>query len=298
MVQAPRKRDDKFAERRAELQQAIATYCRKGVYETPEPQRPRNLFEALFGIEPTRPMLPPSMPELDTPLEPLEQRTARWGSGRPVCVRACDGYFFPLPTSSGGREGAEEMCQALCPASETKLFYMGGSGEIENAAGRDEAYADLPNAGRYLKTFDATCGCRKKGESWASTLAEAEEMLVRRKGDLIVSAAKAEELSRPRETKKEREKRLAAEKALAERNANVEKEEAALGAAAPTAGKESAGIGPQRIGGGGVIGIDEGKTQKVTSATGETRTVRFVAPAITPQDGSARPDPQSTSSTR
>ena len=48
------------------------------------------------------------------------------------------------------------------------------------------------------KAFDEACACKKQGESWAVVLRKAESMLEQRKGDMIVTAEKAEELSRPK----------------------------------------------------------------------------------------------------
>lgn len=297
------------AQRRAQLQAAIDANCRPGVYQTPEPTRPRGFFEALFGLPERQPERPTYLPELDgQPVEPEKPRTATWGSGRPVCVRTCDGFFFPLASSNGGGEGADDMCQALCPASETNVFYMGGSGEIEAAAGRNGPYMSLANANKYTRSFDPTCTCRKPGESWASALAEAEQMLAQRKGDVIVTQQRADELSRPREARKtEREKTELdkAEREKAERKRTPEtraneaiaataQEPSASTASTPTSGQESAGIGPQAIAGSGTVGTEQGQTRKLTTADGETRTVRIVAPALTPQAGGNRPVGQVT----
>jgi hypothetical protein len=289
--------------RRNELVAAINTYCRPGVFQTPQPvvaqpARPRGFFEALFGLPEQR--YEPEHPAMPDPLFDDQPKTPVWGSGRPVCVRLCDGFFFPLHNAAGGREGADEMCQALCPATETRVFYMGGNGEIESAVGRTGPYSSLPNAGRYTRSFDPTCGCRKQGQSWASALAEAEEILGRRKGDLIVSAAKAEELSRPRETRetrraaearrkqdeKKRQEAAAAAPASPEAKVNeaiaaTSPEAAAMIAA--TAGQASAGIGPQAIATPNTVSVDQGKTLTMTGPEGEQRKVRIVAPALTPQ---------------
>ena len=167
------------SQRRAQLQAAIDANCRAGIYQTPEPTRPRGFFEALFGLPEQRPQMPSARPELDSNQDQEKPQTATWGAGRAVCVRTCDGFFFPLANSSGGRESADDMCQALCPAAETNVFYMGGSGEIESAMGRTGPYTNLANASKYTRSFDAACTCRRPGESWSSALAEAEQMLER-----------------------------------------------------------------------------------------------------------------------
>ncbi len=182
---------------------------------------------------------------------------------------------------------------------------MGGNGEIESAAGAPAPIPRCPTPPATTRSYDPTCGCRKPGQSWASALADAETWLDRRKGDMIVSAAKAEELSKPRETREtrraqeraaEQRKKLEAQQAAAtsaEARVNVviaNPEAAALIAA--TEGKESAGIGPQNIPTTGTVSTSQGKTMTVTTADGEQRKVRLVAPAltITPQAGDNRPD--------
>ncbi len=287
--------------RRRALMAAIEDNCRPGVYRTDpvpvQPAQPRTLFEALFGV-PERPVQP-GQPGLDGSLldiEAQEKREPSWGSGRPVCVRTCDGFFFPLATSPGGRDGQPDMCQALCPAAETEVFYMAGDGNIENATRRGGgSYAALANAGKYLRQFDASCTCRKQGQSWAAALAEAEDMLDRRRGDVIVTEQRAAEMSRPRvdrtteqRTRRE-EERLRRQQAIAPvaPASDVAAEAAAAraldaaGRNAPTASTESAGIGPSNLGT-GLVNANQGERREVTNSLGEKRTVRIVAPQITP----------------
>jgi hypothetical protein len=286
--------------RRQALIGAINDNCRAGVYRTEPiaPQQPRTLFEALFGV-PDRPAPPRGMPGLDEgPVDPIldESREPSWGSGRPVCVRTCDGFFWPLANSPGGREGQEEMCRALCPAAETEVFYMQGDGNIENATRRGGgSYAGLANAGRYLKQFDASCSCRRQGQSWAQALADAEVMLERRRGDVIVTEQRAEELSRARTAQPtaasrreaQRRQQAAAETAptapasIVAADAAAARALEAAGRSAPTAGTDSSGIGPSNLGS-GLVSANQGERREIVSSSGEKRTVRIVAPALTP----------------
>jgi hypothetical protein len=101
---------------------------------------------------------------------PRVESRIRGISGKAVCVRLCDGFYFPLDLrSSSVREDGEAACQMLCPASDTKVFIK--PGEIENARSLEgENYTALPNALRYRKTYDATCYCRQQGETFSSQL--------------------------------------------------------------------------------------------------------------------------------
>ena len=116
-------------------------------------------------------------------------------------MRTCDGGFFPLGISARrGKDNLVEMCQALCPGTETQVFTRNPDADIKTAASLDgKPYADLPNALKFEKSFSAACTCRQAGKSWAETLADAEEVLgATRKGDIVVTKEKSDELSRPK----------------------------------------------------------------------------------------------------
>jgi hypothetical protein len=60
------------------------------------------------------------------------------------------------------------------------------------------AYASLANAFKFQKAFVPNCSCKPADKSWAQSLARAESMLVRHKGDIFVTPMQAEALSRPK----------------------------------------------------------------------------------------------------
>ncbi|MET0605607.1 MAG: DUF2865 domain-containing protein [Beijerinckiaceae bacterium] len=108
--------------------------------------------------------------------------------GRAMCVRTCDGFYFPLTNSPNGREGADDMCQALCPAAETRAFYLDQGGGVDHAVNNQgQRYATLRNAYRFRREISTTCGCRKPGETWSKTLQGAEEMIQPAPGDVVVT---------------------------------------------------------------------------------------------------------------
>ena len=257
---------------------------------------PRGFFESLFGGPRTRP--PMSEPQQLPPLPEGEEQLAL-GGRRLVCVRTCDGFFFPLAV--GGRDTADEMCQALCPGAETTAFAAPGSDDALRRAIslRGKPYAALPNAFRYLKNFDGACSCKKEGESWAQLLSRAEGMIEQKRGDIIVTAQKSDEMSRPKAAPSPAGKPPAPEKkpeaakpAEAPKPANdaaESKEAAEQGAAAPTASKESSGIGPQSIEDSKVVGKTEGPKENLTAKDGTKRTIRVIAPNIIPVPGRTNP---------
>ena len=160
--------------------------------------RSRGFFESLFGGEERREPLPQLPPKTDA--DAVDDEPARGGS-QAVCVRTCDGGFFPLGISARrGKENLVEMCQALCPGAETEVFTRRPDADIKTAASLDgKSYTELPNALKFEKSFVPTCTCRQPGKTWAETLANAEEVLgATRKGDVVVTKEKSDEMSRPR----------------------------------------------------------------------------------------------------
>ncbi|GBU18385.1 MULTISPECIES: DUF2865 domain-containing protein [Methylobacterium] len=123
------------------------------------------------------------------------------GGAQVICVRTCDGAYFPMPNLPEGRSGADEMCHALCPGTEAAAYSMPhGDGALKQAAAvkGNRSYASLANAFKFQKTFVPNCSCKKEGQTWAQSLVKAESMLVRHKGDIFVTPLQAEALSRPK----------------------------------------------------------------------------------------------------
>lgn len=126
-----------------------------------------------------------------------------YASGGPqvICVRTCDGGYFPLRNLPEGRGGADEMCQALCPGTEATAYSMPNGDEALRQAASikgSHAYVSLANAFRFRKAFVPNCSCKPDGKTWLQSLARAESMLVRHKGDIFVTPMQAEALSRPK----------------------------------------------------------------------------------------------------
>ena len=85
------------------------------------------------------------------------------GNYRTLCVRMCDGYYWPVryAASPNRFDYDEQVCQAACPAAETKLFFHRNSGEeAEDMVSREGTpYTQIANAFRYREKFDAACTC-------------------------------------------------------------------------------------------------------------------------------------------
>jgi hypothetical protein len=85
---------------------------------------------------------------------------------RTMCVRTCDGFYFPVSFSTGsegfGRDTA--ICRSMCPGAEAQLFVHRNPGEtVDNLVSVDGLpYGDLPNAYRFRETYVSGCGCQPK----------------------------------------------------------------------------------------------------------------------------------------
>jgi len=158
-----------------------------------EPQRPKNFFEAIFGAPQND--VEESAPDID--LAPLEQ--AKPSYSRTVCVRTCDGYFFPMASGTNSSRAAQDdqLCKRLCPGSEAQLFTYGG--DIKSAVSiSGQSYMSLPNALRYRKELVPSCTCKPAGQSWAQALAGVEDETTLKKGDILVTEEQAREMSQPK----------------------------------------------------------------------------------------------------
>jgi hypothetical protein len=160
----------------------------------PQPQRQRGLLEALFGGGGWREESTIDSGPLDMP---------GGSTFRTVCVRTCDGFFFPISFATvPGRFGEDEStCKRLCPASETMLFaYRNPGEEIDQAVSiNGTPYTQLPNAFKYRQAYNASCSCRSTGQSWAEALGVSRDETLQQ-GDILVTEQRARQMSQPRPT--------------------------------------------------------------------------------------------------
>lgn len=91
------------------------------------------------------------------------------GTFRTLCVRTCDGYYFPVSfsTTSDFFERDAKACAAMCPAAETKLYFHRVPDQESEAmiSLKGEPYTALPTAFLYRKRptdrADPSCTCGK-----------------------------------------------------------------------------------------------------------------------------------------
>jgi hypothetical protein len=121
------------------------------------------------------------------------------GTYRTVCVRTCDGYYFPISYSTVPSRFADDQrsCQRLCPAAEAVLYSYRNPGEgMEQAMSiTGQSYTALPAAFQYRKAFTQACSCRRPGQSWADALKNADDSSTLESGDIVVTDQKSKALS-------------------------------------------------------------------------------------------------------
>lgn len=133
---------------------------------------------------------------VSTPLGPMG------GTFRTVCVRTCDGFYFPISysTSPDRFHDDEQTCQRTCPASEVSLYTYHNPGEemAQAVSLNGRLYTELPTAFQYRKAISPECSCRRPGESWSQALKAIgpDDTIV--PGDVIVTEQNSKQLSRPR----------------------------------------------------------------------------------------------------
>lgn len=188
--------------RRQDVLAALAQNgCRGGQAAAPQqqPQQQRRqggLFGLLFG---NRGAQPQEETQQERPREaPLQ--APRAATYRTVCVRTCDGFFFPVSfaATQSRFEADANMCRRTCPGTDAQLFsYPNPGGTIEQATSLSgQPYKQLPNAFKYQTQFVKDCSCKPANMSWAQALAGAEDSSVQN-GDIIVDEERSRAMSQP-----------------------------------------------------------------------------------------------------
>ncbi|MGA2055852.1 MAG: DUF2865 domain-containing protein [Bradyrhizobium sp.] len=128
------------------------------------------------------------------------------GTYRTVCVRTCDGGYFPISfaTVPARFPDDEKACKALCPATEANLYAYRNPGEDMNQAVSisGQPYASSPNAFRFRQEFNPTCACKAAGQTWSDALKSLDDKAAaEQQGDIIVTEESAKKMSRPQQGK-------------------------------------------------------------------------------------------------
>jgi uncharacterized protein DUF2865 len=265
--------------------------------ECAAPQGPRGIFDALFGNSreqpaevQTAPLSPDAEPSADKPQTEEGGTSEAHAGSKAVCVRSCDGSFFPVSYSAYGRlDELQDMCRALCPNAEVTLYTYSPSADIDQAVSiTGEHYMDSPTALKYRKSVDNSCSCRRRGQSWAEALAGAEQRLGGMgKTDIMVTPERSAEMSRPKldpKAKPGKSPPLEAPKAtIPDPKAAAQDQtpiDQLLGQQAATVSREPSGIAVGDAATGPLYTKGQGQMQDVTGPDGVKRRVRIIDPTL------------------
>ena len=124
------------------------------------------------------------------------------GTFRTVCVRSCDGAYFPISfaTVPARFPDDEKTCKALCPAAEASLYAYRNPGEdMTQAVSISGApYSSSPNAFKFRQEFNPSCACKAAGQTWSDALKSIDDKAAaEQQGDIIVTEESAKKMSRP-----------------------------------------------------------------------------------------------------
>jgi hypothetical protein len=137
--------------RKDELIEALARYGCGDQYRR-EARRRRGIF-SWFGGE-----------DFFRPRENLRtSRIVPYATYRTLCVRLCDGYYFPISYSTLPSRFSQDagMCQSRCAAPAELFVYRNPGEEPEQMVSlQGEAYNELPVAWRYRKEYVKGCSCK------------------------------------------------------------------------------------------------------------------------------------------
>jgi hypothetical protein len=145
------------------------------------------LLDLLFGRS------PPARGPVYAPLPSFEpgeaprpsgsrRSTGAGGGSRSVCVRMCDGYYYPLDSVATRSGSGQGDCEQSCPGVAMGVFRVSGDsvGEARDFTGR--RYSDLPNAFSYRSSVTPACSCHT-----ASARPVTADMTLRT-GDIVVTS--------------------------------------------------------------------------------------------------------------
>jgi hypothetical protein len=112
-------------------------------------------------------------------------------SRRSVCVRACDGFFFPIANLSRSSDIANHQaaCGNICPGAETRLYMLpSGSDKIEDAvaARGGERYTALLSRVGGSGDKSKTCSCHSAAGAPVESNAFLNDLTLR-PGDTVVT---------------------------------------------------------------------------------------------------------------
>jgi hypothetical protein len=184
---------ERDSQRRSVLVALAQNNCGPQYANAAQSQGGGNFLSNLFGGN--NPNNPQAVPPSD--LGPQS------GTYRTVCVRTCDGAYFPVSfaTVPARFPDDEKTCKALCPAAEAVLYTHRNPGEDMNSAVSvsGQPYTALPTAFKFRSEFNPSCSCKAAGQTWADALKSADDKAAaEQQGDIIVTEESAKKMQQQR----------------------------------------------------------------------------------------------------
>jgi hypothetical protein len=97
---------------------------------------------------------------------PMPRETTAIPGGSTVCVRLCDGFFWPVSqsTASTNVSRAAKQCEQACPGRSRLFIRNPGTEPAEMVDLQGQPYSKLENAFRHQREYVSDCTCR--GHPW------------------------------------------------------------------------------------------------------------------------------------
>ncbi len=171
------------------------------------------------------------------------------GTYRTVCVRTCDGGYFPVSfaTVPARFPDDEKTCKALCPATDAQLYAYRNPGEDINQAVsvNGQPYTALPNAFHYRTEFNPSCACKAPGQTWSDALKSIDDKAAaEQQGDIIVTEESAKKMQQRAQQPPAKGKKGAPPAAAANTPAPAEGAPPAADTTASSGNKQIRTVGP------------------------------------------------------
>lgn len=126
------------------------------------------LFDWIFGgSQKDAPAQSPSREGETSPPNERRQSPQSAGTYRTLCVRLCDGFYFPISFATTRSRFADDAsrCEQQCPSRSRLFVYRNPGEEVEDMADlKGEPYTKLPEAFRFRTSYVPDCTCR--GNPW------------------------------------------------------------------------------------------------------------------------------------
>ena len=183
-------------------------------YRRQKPRRVRQVRRDVYAIGRIDHQLKPVRKKRRTyriPKAGTSVYAAKRTSYRTMCVRTCDGFFFPVSfaTSKNHLQKDERVCKSSCGAPAKLYYYPNPGGKIEDMVSYrgKKKYKKLKYAFLYKTKFVASCRC--KPEPWTQAAKQTHEKYARvalKQRTKIASRKKARKQRMARKRAKSRRK--------------------------------------------------------------------------------------------